>query len=80
MQSSNNKEVIEGLRNVGIFLLIAIFTVLIGSSTAPGWLILFLPVALGGFAYFISDKGGKYAAFGAGIGLIASLLWVFFGV
>ena len=80
MQSSNNKEVIEGLRNVGIFLLIAIFTVLIGSSDKPGWLILFLPLALGGFAYLVSDKGGKYAAFGAGIGLIAALLWVFFGV
>lgn len=58
MQSSNNKEVIEGLRNVGIFLLIAILTVVIGGSNQPGWIILFLPVTLGAFAYFVSGKGG----------------------
>lgn len=80
MQSNNNKEVIEGLRNVGVFLMIAILTALIGGSSKPGFLILFLPLALGTFAYFISDKGGKYAAFGVGLGLIASLLWYFFGV
>lgn len=80
MQSNNKNEVIEGLRNVGIFLLIAILTAVIGGSTKPGWLILFLPVALGAFAYFISGKGGKYGVFGAGLGLIASLLWYFFGV
>ena len=80
MQSSNKNEVIEGLRNVGLFLLIAILTAVIGGSNQPGWIILFLPVTLGAFAYFVSGKGGKYGAFGVGIGLIASLLWYFFGV
>lgn len=80
MQSNNKNEVIEGLRNVGIFLIIAILTAVIGGSEKPGWIILFLPVALGTFAYFVSDKGGKYAAFGFCLGLIASLLWYFFGV
>lgn len=80
MQSSNKNEVIEGARNVGIFLLIAILTAVIGGSSKPGWIILFLPVTLGAFAYFVSGKGGKYGAFGVGIGLIASLLWYFFGV
>ena len=80
MQSNNKKEVIEGLTRVLAFFLICLFTALIGGSGSPGWLIAFLPVALGGFAYWISDKGGKYAAFGFGIGLVASLLYVFFGV
>jgi len=80
MQSKNNKEVIEGGRNVGIFLIIAILTAVIGGSSKPGWIILFLPLSLGAFAYFVSDKGGKYGAFGVCLGLIASLLWYFFGI
>ena len=80
MQSNNNKEVIEGLTSVGAFLLVCIFTALIGGSNQPGWLCLYMPVSLAAFAYWISDKGGKYAAFGFGIGLVASLLYVFFGV
>ena len=79
MQSNNNKEVIEGVSRVGVFFLICLVTALIGSS-APGWLFLFMPVAVGGFAFWISDFGGKYAAFGAGIGLLAATLWNFFGV
>jgi len=63
MQSKNNVEVIEGVTRVGVFLLICLVTALIGGS-APGWLFLFMPVALGGFAYWISGKGGKYGAFG----------------
>lgn len=80
MQSNNNKEVIEGVSRVGIFALICLFTALIGGSNSPGWLFVFLPLAVGGFAYYISDKGTKYAAFGFGLGLVAASLWYFFGV
>ena len=80
MQSNNNKEVIEGVSRVGVFLLIALTTALIGGSSQPGWLFLSLPVSVGAFAYWISGKGGKYAAFGVGLGLVAAALWYFFGI
>lgn len=80
MQSNNNKEVIEGVSRVGAFTLICLVTALIGGSSQPGWLFLSLPVMVGGFAFWVSNKGGKYTAFGVGLGLIAAALWYFFGV
>ena len=80
MQSSNNKEVIEGLSRVGVFFLLCLLTALIGGSSQPGWLFLFLPVSVGVFAFWVSNKGGKYAVFGVGLGLVAAALWYFFGI
>ena len=80
MQSKNNKEVIEGLRNLGIFLLIAIAIYLAG--TTEKWYVL-TPVStvlLAGFGYFASDKNYKAAIGWGSIGLAAGLLWSFFGV
>lgn len=80
MQSNNKNEVFEGLRNAGGFLLIAVLTVLIANSPQPGWMLLFTPLACGFFTFWISGWGGKYMLLGAGLGLIASLLWYFFGI
>lgn len=79
MESSNKKEIAEGLPRVLAFFGICAITALIGSS-APGWLFLFMPVSIGGFAYWVSNKGTRYAAYGAGLGLVFALLINLFGV
>jgi len=80
MQSSNKKEVIEGVRNLGIFLLIAIVIYLAG--TTEKWYILtpVTTILLAGFGYFASGKNYKAAIGWGSIGLAAGLLWSFFGV
>ncbi len=80
MQSSNKKEVIEGVRNLGIFLLCAV--IIVWAGTAERWYVLtpVTTILMAGFGYFASKKNYKAAIGWGSIGLAAGLLWSFFGV
>ena len=78
--TSDKPEILAGLRNVGIFLVICLVIALIGSSNHPLWLLLVCPVLVGGFAYFVGNKNKNYGIFGFALGLLAAILWNVFGI
>ena len=80
MTNSNWPEIKTGLINVGIFAVIALVIALVGSSTKPGWLLLACPVLVGGFTYFAGNKNKQWGVFGFALGLLAAILWLFFGI
>jgi len=74
MESSNKKEVKEGLIRVAGFLLVALLIALIG-STGHWSIILATPLLVGAFAYLASGGDMKWVLRSTVLGLIAGIAW-----